>query len=234
MDETLYRLVSIDLWPLVAGVLVAVTCGLIGNFLLLRKMSLMGDAISHSVVPGIVAAFLIANSRTSWIIFVGAAVAGVLTTILVETVRRLGRLEAGAAMGVVFSILFALGILMMEQAAARHVDLDADCLLHGQIETLIWFPPNDLGQWLKPATLSMVPNEVYILLFTLVAVALFIKIFFKELTLSSFDAALCDALGFSAKRIHYLLMTMVALCVVASTGQTSSHGACSQCMHITG
>ena len=120
---------ALDLFPLTAGVLAAVTCGLLGNFLVLRKQSLMGDAISHAVLPGLVIAFLISTSRNPMFMFLGAAVAGVATVVLVEVVKKLGRVEPGAAMGVVFSVLFALGVLLIEKAAARHVDLDADCVL---------------------------------------------------------------------------------------------------------
>jgi len=132
-----------DLFPLAAGVLAALGCGLLGNFLVLRRLSLMGDAISHSVLPGLVIAFLVTSSRGSLAMFIGATVAGLATVVLVEAVKRLGRVESGAAMGVVFSVLFALGVLLIEVASARGVDLDADCVLHGQLETLVWFSAPD-------------------------------------------------------------------------------------------
>ena len=130
--------IGLDLFPLLAGTLASVGCGLLGNFLVLRRLSLMGDAISHSVLPGLVIAFLIASSRSPLVMFLGAAIAGVATVVLVELVKKLGRVEPGAAMGVVFSILFAAGVLLIEQAAADLVDLDAECVLHGQLELLWW------------------------------------------------------------------------------------------------
>ncbi len=126
--------IMIDLPPLTTAVLAAVTCGLLGNFLVLRRMSLMGDAISHAVLPGLVAAFLISGSRQSGPMFIGAAAAGIVTALLVELTRKLGRVESGAAMGVVFTILFAAGVLLLEQAGARGVDLDAGCVFNGQLE----------------------------------------------------------------------------------------------------
>ena len=153
--------IGLDLFPLLAGTLAAVTCGLLGNFLVLRRLSLMGDAISHSVLPGLVVAFLITSTRSPLVMLLGAALAGVATVVLVEMVKKLGRVEPGAAMGVVFSVLFALGVLLIEQAAARHVDLDADCVLHGQLETLIWYDaPASLAGLFQWSTLAATPRQV--------------------------------------------------------------------------
>ena len=105
--------VALDLFPLMAAILAAVTCGLLGNFLVLRRLSLMGDAISHGVLPGLVIAFLLSSSRNPVAMFAGAAAAGVATVVLVELVKRFGRVEPGAAMGVVFSLMFALGVLLI-------------------------------------------------------------------------------------------------------------------------
>src|SRR5688572_12709359 len=99
----------IDGWIIVVAVLCAVSAALLGNFLVLRKMSLMADAISHAVLPGLAVAFFITESRASLPMFLGAAAVGVLTALLTEWVRRLGRVDEGASMGVVFTALFALG-----------------------------------------------------------------------------------------------------------------------------
>src|SRR5690606_25426099 len=139
MGTTLHNLVSLDFPAALTAAFAAMACALLGNFLLLRRLSLMGDSISHSVLPGIVLAFLFTGSRLTWPVFLGAAIAGICSVFLVELVHRLGRLETGAAMGVVFSIFFAAGVLLIEQAAARNIDLDADCLLHGQLETIFWY-----------------------------------------------------------------------------------------------
>ena len=233
--------IGLDLFPLLAGVFAAVSCALLGNFLVLRKLSLMGDAISHSVLPGLVIAFLITSTRSPLVMFTGAAIAGIATVVLVEFVKRYGRVESGAAMGVVFSILFALGVLLIEQAAARHVDLDADCVLHGQLETLVWYsPPEDwqeatqLRTWtgytiesaiLDPQTGEVlrpevrhegVPRQVVTLGITLILTLGFITLLFKELRLAAFDPALATTLGFNANLLHYLLMIFVAAATVAS------------------
>ncbi len=209
--------IGLDLFPMLAGTLAAVSCGLLGNFLVLRRLSLMGDAISHSVLPGLVIAFLIVSTRHPLAMFLGAASAGILTVVLVELVKRLGRVEPGAAMGVVFSILFALGVLLIERASVRHVDLDADCVLHGQLETLVWFDaPQTLGELFQRATLDALPRQIVTLGAMVLATFAFVGIFFKELRIAAFDPALATSQGFNATLMHYLLMVLVAAATVAS------------------
>jgi manganese/zinc/iron transport system permease protein len=208
---------ALDLFPLLAALLAAVCCGLLGNFLLLRKQSMMGDAISHSVLPGLVIAFLIVSTRSPIVMLTGATIAGVVTVVLVEFVKRFGKVEPGAAMGVVFSILFAIGVLLIEKAAVRHVDLDADCVLHGQLETLVWYsaPSSFAGLW-SLETLHAVPRQVITLAIMLTLSIVFITVLFKELRIVSFDPALATTLGFNANALHYLLMVFVAAATVAS------------------
>ena len=199
---------GLDFYPLLAATLAALTCGLLGNFLVLRRLSLMGDAISHSVLPGLVIAFLVAQSRDPLAMLVGAAAAGVATVVLVELVKRLARAEPGAAMGVVFSILFAIGVLLIERAAARDVDLDADCVLHGQLELLASLD--------APNTLGPMPRQVAILLGALALAAAFVALFFKELRIAAFDPELATAQGVHAAVMHYMLMVLTAVATVAS------------------
>jgi len=209
--------IGLDLFPLLAATLAAVTCGLLGNFLVLRRLSLMGDAISHSVLPGLVIAFLVASTRSPLVMFAGAAVAGVATVILVELVKKLGRVEPGAAMGVVFSVLFALGVLLLEEAAADAVDLDAECVLHGQLETLAWYgaPAEWSGLW-SADTIEAAPRQVTTLAAACALAALFVTLLFKELRIAAFDPALATTQGYHAGFLHYLLMIFVAGATVAS------------------
>lgn len=216
MSESLHEFLSLDVPALLTAVFAAMACALLGNFLVLRRLSLMGDAISHSVLPGIVMAFLVSGSRASVAVFIGAALAGILTALLVELVRHFGHLESGAAMGVVFSILFASGVLLMEQAAARNIDLDAECLLHGQLETIFWYPPQTWSELFQLGTLKLLPSEIYTSASVFLLSLLFVFLFFKELAFSAFDAALATTLGFNAKFLHYILMIFVAGAVVAS------------------
>ncbi len=209
--------VGLDLFPLLAATLASVTCALLGNFLVLRRLSLMGDAISHSVLPGLVIAFLLAGTRSSLVMFAGAAAAGIATVMLVEIIKRLGKVESGAAMGVVFSVLFALGVLLIETAAARQVDLDADCVLHGQLETLVWYgAPESVWSAFSFETLRHTPRQVWTLLGMLVGASLFVGVLFKELRIAAFDGGLATTLGFHAGWLHHALMVFVAGATVAS------------------
>ena len=198
---------SLDGWIVAVGALCAAACALPGNFLVLRRMSMMGDALSHAVLPGLAAAFLITDSRTSAAMFVGAAVVGVLTALFTEWVRGYGRVDEGASMGVVFTTLFAAGLVLIVQAADS-VDLDPGCVLYGALE----FTPLD--------TVAVAGAEVPRVGLTLGVVLLvnlaFVAGFYKELKVSSFDPALATTLGIPARLMHYALMTLVAVTAVAS------------------
>lgn len=217
IPDLIQTFLTLDLFPLLAAIFAALSCGLLGNFLVLRKQSLMGDAISHAVLPGLVGAFLITQSRSPGIMFAGAAISALITVALVEVIKRLGKVEPGAAMGVVFSVLFALGVFMLENAAARSVDLDANCVLHGNLQNLFWTPwPNEWSDFLKPQTIESIPREVKTLFGTTLAVIIFITVFFKELRIASFDAGIATVQGINAGFMHMLLMTFVAIAAVAS------------------
>ncbi len=192
-----------DTWIVVTGVLCAVACALPGCFLVLRKMSMMGDAISHAVLPGLAIAFLVTGSRASLPMFLGAAVTGVLTALFTQWVSRFGNVDRGAAMGVVFTTLFAIGLVLIVRAG-DHVDLDPSCVLYGAIETSAPIVPTELPR-------AAIVNGI-ILLLNLGLIGLF----YKELRLSAFDPALADTLGFSSILLHYLLMAMVAVTTVAA------------------
>ena len=217
--------IPLDLWPLTAAVLAAVGCGLLGNFLVLRRESLMGDAISHAVLPGLVLAFLLSGSRSPWLMLGGAAAAGAVCVLLIAAVRQVGRVESGAAMGVVFSVMFALGVLLIEQSAARQVDLDADCVLYGQLETLSDFSLPATWMELVEAVSAegvwawsgaWVPRQVWLLLGVAMAAGLFTGACFKELRLASFDPALASSQGVPAGALHLVHLLLVAAATVAA------------------
>lgn len=198
---------SIDTWIVITAALCAVACALPGCFLVLRKMSMMGDAISHAVLPGIAIAFLLTESRASLSMFIGAAIVGVLTALFTQWISRFGQVDRGAAMGIVFTTLFAIGLLIITKAAS-HVDLDPGCVLYGALEL------TPIDTWTLGST--KVPRSAVILSVILIINATIIAALFKELRLSSFDPSLSDTLGFSSRLLHYLLMTMVAVTTVAA------------------
>ncbi len=197
---------ALDGWIVAAGILCAVAAALLGNFLVLRKMSMLGDAITHAILPGLAVAFFISDSRSSLPMFLGAVVVGILTALFTEWIRTAGRVDEGASMGVVFTSLFALGLVIIVQAA-DHVDLDADCVLYGAIEL------TPLDTWTIAG--YEIPRAVITLAVVAVINFLFVLLFFKELKISSFDPGLATTTGFHAGVLHYALMILVAVTAVA-------------------
>ena len=203
---------SIDTWIVVVGASAAVACALLGNFLVLRKMSMRGDAISHAVLPGLAIAFLITEARASLTMFIGAAVVGVLTAVFTQWISRFGKVDEGASMGIVFTSLFAVGLLLIVQAA-DHVDLDPGCVLYGAIELtpldVVWRPV------LFGTTLE-VPRAALVLAGVTLLNVGFVVAYFKELRISSFDPELATTMGINSNLMHYMLMTLVAVTTVAA------------------
>lgn len=195
-------------WIITTGSLVAVTCSLVGTFLVLRKMAMLGDAISHAVLPGIVLAFLFTGSRAPIPMLIGAGLLGVLTSFLIETLHRRGKLQQDASIGVTFTWLFAIGVILVSYFAGK-VDLDQDCVLYGEIA----YVPIDI--WFVGGT-SLGPRAVWILGIVSLVVVAFVVTGFKELKITAFDPALATSLGISSGVWHYLLMGMVSLTTVAA------------------
>ncbi|MBD3418910.1 MAG: iron chelate uptake ABC transporter family permease subunit [Chitinivibrionales bacterium] len=203
---------ALDTWIVIVGILCAAACALPGCFLVLRKMSMMGDAISHAVLPGLALGFLLTGSRASFAMFIGAAVVGVLTAVFTQWVSSFGKVDRGASMGIVFTTLFAVGLLLIVRAA-DHVDLDPGCVLYGAIE----LTPLDTLFTITISGLSIaVPRAAVVLSAVFVFNALIVIVLFKELRISSFDPDLATTLGMKSSIMHYVLMAMVAVTTVAS------------------
>jgi manganese/zinc/iron transport system permease protein len=197
----------IDTWIVVVGTLSAAACALLGNYLVLRRMSMMGDAISHAVLPGLAIAFLVTGSRDSLPMLMGAILIGVVTTLMIQGIDRLSGLDRGASMGVVFTTLFAVGLILIRQAA-DHVDLDPSCVLYGAIE----LTPLDT---VMLAGLEIPRAAVTSGMMLLLNLA-FVVVFFKELRITAFDPALATTMGINANIMHYGLMTLVAATTIAA------------------
>jgi manganese/zinc/iron transport system permease protein len=196
-----------DFWTVTIGVLGNVSCALLGCYLVLRRLSLLGDAISHAVLPGIALAFVFTGTITGLPIVAGAMLVGVLTALLTQSLHSLGRVPEDSSMGVVFTSLFALGVILITRAAS-HTDLDPGCVLYGNIDiAAIDLVPLG-GMWVPRS----VPTLAVVFLLTLG----FVLLLWKELKVVSFDPALASAMGISAGLVHYLLMGMVAGVTVAS------------------
>ncbi len=200
---------SIHGWAMGIGVLCAVACAIPGNFLVLRRMSMMGDAISHAVLPGLAVAFLLTGERTSLPMFAGAAAVGVLTAVFTEWVRGTGKVDEAASMGVVFTTLFAIGLVIIVWAADK-VDLDAKCVLFGSPETAV------ANKYRVDIFGLGVPGVAVSLAVVLAMNLCFVIVLYKELKVTSFDPAMATSMGINSTLMHYGLMTVVAITAVAS------------------
>ena len=200
---------SSSVWIALMGFFVATACGLVGNYLILRRMALVGDAISHSILPGIAVAFLISGSRGSLPMFLGALVAGAVTTVLIEVIHKKSRVKQDAAIGIAFTSLFAVGVILISLFASK-VDLDQECVLYGEIA----FIP--LEGMVEFAGLTLGPPSVVRMALVTLVVALLVGLFYKELLVSSFDPALAVSLGINSTFVHYALMAMLSVVVVSA------------------
>ncbi|WP_141432159.1 metal ABC transporter permease [Bacillus sp. 03113] len=196
-----------DFWIILIGVLVACSCSLVGCFLVLRKMSMIGDAISHSVLPGIVIAFLVSGSRDSLFMMMGAGILGLVTVLLIQLFHQSG-VQSDAAIGVVFTALFAVGVVLVS-LFARQVDLDLDCVLYGEIAYAPW-------NTLTIAGIDLGPKAVWGVGFIFLLSLVLISLFYKQFKICSFDPAMAAAVGIPVLLFHYLLMGLVSLTTVAS------------------
>jgi manganese/zinc/iron transport system permease protein len=206
-----------DTWMAATAALAAMACAIPGCFLLLRRQSLMGDALSHTALLGIVGAILFANwlrlsgwispeSYSAWrhaVMFIGAMAVGVLSALLTEWIQKLGRVEASAALGVVFTSLFALGLLLI-RVAADNVHIDPDCVFYGTIET------SAISVNGEPPAPAITNGIVFLINLALVV------IFSKELKISTFDPELATTMGINARGMQYGLMAVTAVTVVAA------------------
>ncbi|MEO9576667.1 MAG: metal ABC transporter permease [Tateyamaria sp.] len=208
--------VALSLTPILIGVCVAVACALPGNFLLLRRQALIGDAISHVVLPGIVVAFLLTGTVTTGPMLLGAAGAAVLAVIAIEAIRRLGRIESGAAMGVVFTAMFAGGVLLLERSDTSSVHLDVEHALYGNLESLIWLDATGWGSLIDATALAGLPVELPRMALALLVVGAFIALFWRPLALSTFDEGFARGLGLRTGPLGLALVVVSAIAAVAA------------------
>jgi manganese/zinc/iron transport system permease protein len=200
-------LTSSEWWMLATASMCGLLCGVAGCYLVLRRMSLLGDAITHAILPGLAGAFLLSGTRDTWAMLTGAMVVGLLTAAGTSWLARVGKVPSDAAMGVVFTSLFALGVLLISQAADK-VDLDPGCVLYGLLEFV------DIDR-VRVLSFEM-PRAFATLAGASGITLLLLTVFWKEIKLVSFDAALATSMGFSATLIHYVAVAVIAGASVAS------------------
>jgi manganese/zinc/iron transport system permease protein len=194
-------------WIVLTAAATNAACAVVGCFLVLRRMSLMGDALSHAVLPGLAVAFIWSGSYGIGPLLIGAVIAGLLSTFLTQTLHQYASVPSDASMGVVFTSLFALGVVLIKKYI-HGVHFDMRCVYEGLLELTPWSRWDVLGYELPRAAVMAVGM--------LIVNAAIIALLWKEFKLSSFDPALATTMGFSAGVMHYLLMGLVAVTAVAS------------------
>ncbi|GAX89974.1 metal ABC transporter permease [Effusibacillus lacus] len=194
-------------WILLTGSLVAASCGFLGCFLILRRLAMLGDAISHAVLPGIVLAFLIAHSMDGVVMLIGAALLGLLTTFFVQTLNQ-GGVQSDAAIGVTFTALFAIGVVLVS-VFAQDVHLDLEHVLYGEIAYVPW-------NTLTVGGMDLGPRAVWMAGGTFLLSLMVVGLFYKEFKICSFDPAMASAIGIPVVLIHYVMMVLVSMTTVAS------------------
>lgn len=197
-----------EIWIIATASLVAISASMVGVFLILRRMALLGDAISHSVLLGIVGGYLISGSRSIGVMLLSATLVGLLTAWLSDALHRLGKLQTDASIGIVFTLFFALGVILVSLFSGQ-IDLDQECVLYGELA----FVPFDT---LVFGGLDAGPRAFWMILVVFLINLTVIGLAFERFKLVSFHPALAVSLGVSVGFWHYLLMTLVSLTTVAS------------------
>ncbi|MCD9609471.1 metal ABC transporter permease [Tenacibaculum maritimum] len=188
--------------------LVAIACAIPGTFLVLRKMALISDAISHSILPGLVIGFFITHDLGAPLLIVMAALSGIITVVLVEFIQKTRLVKEDTAIGLVFPALFSVGVILISKNA-NDVHLDTDVVLLGELA----FAPFDR---LLVNGIDLGPKSLWIVgMILLITIGLLLA-FFKELKISTFDAGLATALGFSPAILHYGLMSVASVTTVGA------------------
>lgn len=200
-----------EIWIMVIGAVVCSSCGLLGCFLILKRQAMMSDAISHAVLPGIVIAVMITGHLNSYWVLLGAGLVGICTPILTDLLRHSKTLHEDSSMGIVFTALFALGVVLINSMG--NIDLDPDCILFGEI-AMAPFDMLTIQIAGEPWTLG--PHAFVVSLVVLLLNLIVVGLFYKEIKLTIFDPGLADTMGLHPYFIHYLIMAMVAITTISA------------------
>ena len=197
-----------DFYIIFTASLVAINCALMGSFLVMRRMVMIGDAISHAVLPGIFIAYYVSGSTASIPILIGAALSGILATLMIEWLTAKARLQSDAAIGISYTLLFAIGVVLISKFGAN-ADLDQQCVLYGEIEYVsLWLQLIIGGLYL--------PQQAIILAMVCVVLIIAITIGYRGLFLTTFDPNFAISTGVAVTFWHYFLMSGVSLTTVVS------------------
>ena len=174
---------------LITSIVVGIICGVIGSFIILRGMALMGDAIAHAILPGVAISYIMGINY-----FYGAVVVGILTALGIGVISEKSRIKSDAAIGIVFSAAFALGVILITMAKSA---IDLTQILFGNV-------------------LYVRTMDMWLTIIIGVILLLVVIIFFKELLISSFDETMAQVYGLKTRFIHYGIMVLLTLVTVAS------------------
>lgn len=190
------------------AIFTAISCAVLGAFLVLRKMTMVGDAISHAVLPGIAIAYLLSQSRASLPMFLGAALVGVFATVIIEILSKKWKVQSDASIGMTFTTLFALGVVLITFWSDK-VDLDQECVLYGEIAFVPFNTWSLAGQ-------SMGPIALWSSGILLLIVLIYTFAGYKGLLMSSFNEDYAAVLGIGVGAWNLSLMSMVSVATVIS------------------
>ena len=197
---------TIDFPALLVALLASLLCALLGNFLILRKQAMMSDALSHVVLLGLVGGYLAFRSLAPLPMIIGALSACLIAVGLIFALSRITALERGAVMGIVFTVMFALGLVLLE-TATHGVHLDAHHALYGGLE---------LTYWAKPHSWETFPLTIKSLACVLILCTGFVALFYRKLIAGSFDPIFARSAGLQEKLTSIGLMACIAIAMVAS------------------
>lgn len=190
------------------AIVVAIACALPGVFLVIRGITMLSDAITHSILLGIVLGFFITQDLNSPVLMIGATLIGLLVVWMIEALQRTKLLSSDSAIGITFPLFFSIGIILITRYAGD-VHLDTDSVLMGELAFVAFDRVSLFG-------LDLGPKSLWTMIVILIVNALFIKLFFKELQVTTFDPTFASVIGISPAILHYALMALVSLTAVGA------------------
>lgn len=199
-----------EIWIIITASIVAINAALLGCFLLLRKMAMVGDAISHAVLPGIVAAYYFSGDKTSGLLLLGATLTGVLAAFIIDFLSRKAKIQGDASIGITYTLLFAIGMIMISTWMKGNVDIDMECVLYGDVALI------NMDRVIVDGNLYLGPRAFYVELVAFLIIGITLLVGFKGFKLLAFNLDFARSLGISTTRWHYALMTLVSLTTVVA------------------
>jgi manganese/zinc/iron transport system permease protein len=207
---------QIDFAALLAATLAALSCALVGNFLVLTRRAMVSDALSHVMLPGVLVAFLVTGSTAIVPMLAGGVGVGLVAVALVSFLIRTAKVDPSAALGIVFTSFFAGGVLLMEQSGVARTAFDVHHVITGNLEALVWPTAKGFVSLVSPADLAEMPRAIGRLAFILVLVAAIVLALAKELAAIAFDPDFARASGLPVGALDLVLLVATALATVAA------------------